>query len=243
GATTIPTIGSEAPSILQQAIEHYRPGGEFAATRAEQLRGRERVVTAGMEAGLVGRGLAGTTVGAAIPAAVEQQVSAPWRTETEMLRGARLMEAVLAQAGFTERQTAREQEVAIANAQMELQERLANRQISVQEYNAAMNALSKTGGAGGGGGAVAGRTPAGAIPRVYVPGLGMTTAGGQRDPSGGGAGGDAGYGRHLLDSLEGDADGAGGGGGGSPALYNPARQYIGPMDMAEAQKQAALWPG
>ena len=146
---TIKPVSSEAPSILKQAIKQYQPGGTFATARAEQLGRRERTVTAGMEAGLVGRGLAGTTVGAAIPAAVEQQVSAPWRTETEMMRGARLMEAVLAQAGFTERQTAREQEVAIANAQMELQQRLANKQINIQEYNAATARLSARGAGGG----------------------------------------------------------------------------------------------
>lgn len=128
-------------SLLQQAIEHYKPGGEFATVRAEQLKGKERTVTAGMESQLVGRGLAGTTVGAAIPAAVEQQVSAPWRTETEMMRGGRLMEAVTAQAGFQERAQARRSAEQLARERMELQRDLQDVSLSAQEKAAKQGRL------------------------------------------------------------------------------------------------------
>lgn len=130
-------------SMLQQAIEHYKPGGEFATVRAEQLKGKVGTVKAGMESQLVGRGLAGTTVGAAIPAAIEQQVAAPWRTETEMMRGGRLMEAVLAGAGFEERKLAREQEEKLARDRMALQEQLTRMGIGAQEQQAILNRWSQ----------------------------------------------------------------------------------------------------
>ena len=130
-------------SIIQQAIEHYKPEGEFAQTRAEQLEQTRGKTTAAMEAGLVGRGLAGTTVGAAIPAAFEQQVAAPWRTQTEMLRGGRLMEAVLAKAGFAERLTARELETQLARERMALQERLTRMGVGAQERQSILNRWSR----------------------------------------------------------------------------------------------------
>ena len=130
-------------SIIQQAIEHYKPEGEFAQTRAEQLEQTRGKTTAAMEAGLVGRGLAGTTVGAAIPAAFEQQVAAPWRTQTEMLRGGRLMEAVLAKAGFAERLTARELETQLARERMALQERLTRMGVGAQERQSILDRWSR----------------------------------------------------------------------------------------------------
>jgi len=132
-------------SLIQQAIEHYQPGGEFATTRARQLEEKRGITTAGMEAQLVGRGLAGTTVGAAIPAAFEQQVGAPWRTQTEMLRGGRLMEAVLAGAGFEERKGARELEARLARERMQLQKDLQNLSLSAQERAAKEQRLHEIG--------------------------------------------------------------------------------------------------
>jgi len=230
----IKPVTGEAPSILKQAIEYYKPGGEFAGIRGEQLAAKKGTYTAGAEAQLVGRGLAGTTVGAAIPGAFEQEVATPWRTETEMFRGARLMEAVLAQAGYSERQTAREQEVAIANAQMELQRQLAMRQISAQEYSTAMQSLAS-------------RSSGGTSPseQFFARSAAETAAFGKEGAGaggGGGAGGGAGYAGRLLDSLEG-----GGGETGSPyaeqlaggeksladwlgegyTYYGPGGQYIG----------------
>lgn len=214
----------DVTSILREAIEHYRPGGEFATVRGRQLEEKKGVAVAGAEAGLVGRGLAGTTVGMAIPAAFEQQIAAPWRTETEMLRGGRLMEAVLAQAGFAERETAREQQVALAEAQMALQEKLRSREISVQEYNAATARLRTTGVAGG------------ASERM-IAGWGKEGAG-TAAPAGTGAGAD-GYGHHLLESLEygqGTADY-------NPYTYDPEGRYIGGLSTEAATWEAEQWAG
>jgi len=269
---TIKPISSEAPSILKQAIEYYKPGGEFAGIRSKQLEAKKGTYTAAAEAQLVGRGLAGTTVGAAIPGAFEQEVATPWRTETEMFRGARLMEAVLAQAGYSERQTAREQEVAIANAQMELQQRLANKQISVQEYNAATSRLA----ARGGGGSDAGTTRqlAPNVPRQYVPGLGMTS---RQELWGGGTGGDefslppsllslgtgggtagggepwtkfpAGGGEPYQvpaptgDEFGGVLPGVMGAGSYNPYTYSPEGHYIGGLSIEAAKHEAELWRG
>lgn len=221
---TIPSISSEAPSMLQQAIEHYQPGGKFAGIRGEQLEAKRGTYTARAESQLVGRGLAGTTVGAAIPGAFEQEVATPWRTETEMFRGARLMEAVLAQAGFTERATAREQEVAIANAQMNLQRQLAERQISAQEYSTAMQSLASRSSGGGEGGAS----------ERMIANWEREWAERNRGDIGAGAGGGAGAGTGtgyvsgLLGSLEG-----GGGGTGSPYAEQ----------LAAGEKSLADWLG
>lgn len=123
----------DVTSLIQQAIEHYKPGGEFATVRAKQLGERKGTFTAAAESQLVGRGMGGTTLAAGIPAAFEQQVGAPWRTETEMMRGGRLMEAVLAKAGFAERETARQLEVRLAMERMNLQRELQDRSLSAQE--------------------------------------------------------------------------------------------------------------
>lgn len=218
---------ADVTSMLQEAIEHYRPGGEFATVRGRQLVEKKGTAIAGAEAGLVGRGLAGTTVGMAIPAAFEQQIAAPWRTETEMMRGGRLMEAVLAQAGFAERESAREQQAALAKAQMALEEKLRNREISVQEYNAATARIAAR---GGGGGAVTPRRTMADIPSDAGAAVGA---------------GDAGYGRHLLESLE--------YGWGTkeyeqakterPPWYSEQGVYTGAMETMAHQEEVERWAG
>jgi len=121
-------------AVLKEAIEQYRPGGAFATARAKQLARKKATVIPGMEAQLVGRGLAGTTVGAAIPTRFEEEVAKPFETETEMLRSARLTESILAKAGILERMEAREAQSELAKKQMELQKQLAEKQITSQEY-------------------------------------------------------------------------------------------------------------
>lgn len=114
-------------AVIEEAIQHYRPEGEFAETRAEQLKERKPRYTAEAQAQITSRGLAGTTVGAAIPATFERTVAKPWRTETEMLRGQRLMDAIMAKAGIMERATAREEQLGLSREEMELQKLLAKR--------------------------------------------------------------------------------------------------------------------
>lgn len=142
--------------IIEEAIKHYRPGGEFAGVRTEQLAEKKATIIPEMRAELVGRGLAGTTVGAAIPGRFEREVAKPWRTETEMLRSARLMEAILSKAGFMERAEARQSTEDLAREEMELRERLQSEALSAQERFAAeqrlheirMQQRAATGGAG-----------------------------------------------------------------------------------------------
>ncbi len=120
--------------IIEEAIQHYRPTGEFAKIRGEQLTEKKATVVPEMQARMIGAGLAGTTVGASIPAAFERQFAKPWRTETEMLRSARLMESVMAKAGIMERAGAREASETLIREQMELQRQLQQGQITSQEY-------------------------------------------------------------------------------------------------------------
>ncbi|GAG60229.1 unnamed protein product [marine sediment metagenome] len=128
--------------VLEKAIEQYKPGGAFARTRAEQLAEKKATVVPSMRAELVGRGLAGTTVGAGIPAAYEQQVAKPWRTETEMLRGQRLMDAIMAKAGVMERTETREMQERMAKEERDLREKLAKAELSSRERQAALSRLA-----------------------------------------------------------------------------------------------------
>ena len=132
-----PTFDPETTDILDiltQAIQQYSPEGPFAKTRQEQLLEKKATMIPEMQAGLIGRGLGGTTIAAAIPSRFEQEVAKPWRTETEMLRSARLMEGILAKAGYLERAEAGEAADRLAKEQMKLQEELAKGQITSQEY-------------------------------------------------------------------------------------------------------------
>lgn len=237
----------DVTSIIQQAIEHYKPGGEFATTRGTQLAEKRGAAIAGAEAGLVGRGLAGTTVGAAIPAAFEQQIATPWRTETEMMRGGRLMEAVLAKAGFAERAEARASAEALAREEMELRQKLADRQISLQEYMAATARIAaRRQEAGGGAGAGAG----GFGPE---PGFGF----GPGDEAGtAGTGYDVDYINQLLGTLMDGGDAAAGedytgwthfpAGGGEgyevDPTWRPSGEYEGGVIVSESFGEAPRYP-
>jgi len=146
-------------SVLEEAIKQYQPAGAFAETRAGQLEQKRLKTTAGMRGALVGRGLSGTTVAASIPAAFEQEVAQPFETETEMLRSARLMEALMAKAGFMEREAARktasEQEaerLALERERMKLQEKMASQSAAAKVAAARRGGGGDGGGAGGGGG-------------------------------------------------------------------------------------------
>jgi hypothetical protein len=99
---------NDITKALDKVLQTYKAGGEYAQQRGEQLKGEERRYTAGAQQGLVSRGLSGTTVAAGIPAAFEQEVAAPYRTQTEMLRSGQEMQGLIAKAGFLESATQRE---------------------------------------------------------------------------------------------------------------------------------------
>ncbi|KKN77439.1 hypothetical protein LCGC14_0359980 [marine sediment metagenome] len=151
--------------IIGTAIERYRPGGEFSETRASELAEKKRIAIPQMQAGLVSRGLAGTTVAAAIPSRFEMETAKPWQTETEKLRSSALMDAILAKAGFMERESGRDLQLKLAREEADLRQRLQNQQISSQQFiallenararsrNEALAERNRIDAAGGGGGA------------------------------------------------------------------------------------------
>lgn len=176
--------------IVGEAIEQFRPGGVFAETRTKQLAEKKRVAIPQMQAGLVSRGLAGTTVAAAIPSRFEMEIAKPFETETEQLRSARLFEAILAKAGFMERGAGRDLQRELAEMERDLREKLQKKQITSQEYMAALDRArqqamdglqQKAGGGGAGGGGAAGQI-GGAAENFYA-----QPAGGYSGGSGGGS--------------------------------------------------------
>ncbi len=106
---------------LDKVLSTYKAGGEFTKQRAEQLKGTERKYTSGAQQGLVSRGLSGTTVAASIPAAFEQEVAAPYRTETERLRSGQEMQGLIAKAGFLEREQTRTDQKTATTEEREFQ--------------------------------------------------------------------------------------------------------------------------
>lgn len=184
-------------AVIEEAIQRYRPGGEFAKTRGEQLRETKTTYVPQARSELVSRGLAGTTMGAAIPARFEKTVAKPWRTQTEMLRGQSLMEAIMAKAGIMERAGARESQEVLVREQMEQQRELALANIRSREIAAA------GGGGGAGGGGVGGR---GEFER-----WGSYTLGGGGGGGGAGAGDTGGYGGDYGGMGRGYAGGWGAG--------------------------------
>ena len=103
-------MADDIMGILEKAIAQFSPGGEFAKSRGEQLETKRGKYTAAAQQSLVGAGLSGTTVTASVPAAFEEEVARPYQTETDLLRSSRLMEALMAKAGFLERQSAAAEE-------------------------------------------------------------------------------------------------------------------------------------
>jgi hypothetical protein len=120
-------------AALENVLQTYKTGGEFSAQRASQLKTQERKYTAGAQQGMVSRGLAGTTVAQSIPAAFEQDVAAPYRTETERLRSGQEMQGLLAKAGFLSADEEREMRERLATAERESRESIAGRQLSAQQ--------------------------------------------------------------------------------------------------------------
>lgn len=133
------TSSDDILGVIEEAIKGYRPGGEFAKSREEQLAEKRATVIPQMQSQLVGRGLTGTTVGMAIPTTFEQEVAKPFQTETELLRSQRLMESIMAKAGIMQTQRAQDIQVQLAQQQMDLQKQLQTGQITSQEYLAKLD--------------------------------------------------------------------------------------------------------
>ena len=114
-------------AILDKIIARYQPGGGFgeAATKVyEQQKGKS---LASSRQNLVSAGLGGTSVGAGLETAYEQEVGQPFRLGIEEARTGALTQAMMAKAGFAEREQARTQEERLRREQMATQERASMR--------------------------------------------------------------------------------------------------------------------
>ena len=150
-------------AALEKVLETYKTGGEFQQQRTSQLGAAEKKYTTGAQAQLAGRGLAGTTIAASIPGAFEQEVGAPFRTETERLRSAQEMNALLAKAGFMESESERQLKLQMQQSDLDAQAKALADQIAAGKYDSSMSAASRVaaakygaGGSGGGGGGAGG---------------------------------------------------------------------------------------
>lgn len=192
---TAPKIETgEITGLLDQIIQRYKVGGEFGKAELSLLKRAKTKSLASTAQGLVSAGLAGTTAGVAAGRKWEEEIGMPSRLRLEDIRTERLTQAMGAKAGFMERATTAEAQFALAKAQLQLQEKLQNRQISLQEYLAEMDRLGKM--------SVSGR----AVP--YAPTAGRGGAG-----AGGGAGGGTGAGFGGMGAGYGDSGGIGPGHG------------------------------
>lgn len=135
---------------LEKVLTTYGTGGAFQEERAEQLETAKKKYTTGAQAGLAGRGLAGTTIAASIPAAFEQEIGAGFKTETERLRSAAEMQALIAKAGFLEsaEERALRERLADREAQAEKDRLAAEKGMSALQAAAQVHAARGGGGAG-----------------------------------------------------------------------------------------------
>ncbi len=131
-------------NILEEAIAKFSPGGGFAKSRGEQLETKRGKYTSSAQQSLVSSGLSGTTVGASIPAAFEEDVARPYQTETDLLRSSSLMQALLAKAGFLARQSAAAEDKRRYEEQLKID-------ADARGYQGGGYAASSGGGGGGGG--------------------------------------------------------------------------------------------
>ena len=122
-----PDYASNISNILNEIIARYQPGGGFgkAATKVyEQQKGKS---LASSRQSLVSAGLGGTSVGAGLETAYEQEVGQPFRLGVEEARTGALTQAMMAKAGFMEREGARK-------GDFETEER-ARRDRAMENYN------------------------------------------------------------------------------------------------------------
>lgn len=139
---------------LDKIIARYQPGGEFGKPEMALLERAKTKTLARQKAGLVSRGMAGTTVGAGLGKKWEEEVGMPAKLGLEDIRTQRLVQAMTAKAGFMERAQAANISVAQSEAEMELRRVLAAAGLNAQQQASALQALASVHAAryGGGGG-------------------------------------------------------------------------------------------
>ncbi len=137
----MPVGTEEITELLDKIIARYKPGGEFGKAELALLERAKTKSLASTAQGLVSAGLAGTTAGVGAGRKWEEEIGMPSRLRLEDIRTERLTQAMGAKAGYIERVTTREEQLALAREQMELEEKFRNKQISIQEYLAASDRL------------------------------------------------------------------------------------------------------
>lgn len=93
----------QALGIYQGIEQQYAPGGAFEQAALQQLGQQRQQTLAAQQQGLVGAGLAGTTVAANLPAQFAQQVEAPYRLQLQAQQQQALAQARAQTAGLVER--------------------------------------------------------------------------------------------------------------------------------------------
>jgi len=86
--------------VLDKIIKQYQPGGDFGKGELALLGRAKTKAMAGVGQQLVGAGLAGTTAGAGATQRWEEEIGMPARLKLEDVRTERLVQAMLAKAGF-----------------------------------------------------------------------------------------------------------------------------------------------
>lgn len=144
----LPRVDTTAiDKLLDEAIARYQPGGEFGKPELALLK-REKIKTlAKQKAGLIGRGMAKTTVGAGLGKKWEEEIGMPAKLKLEDIRTQRLLQALQAKAGFMERAQAANLAAAQSEAQMRIQQQATEAGFRASE----LGAIAKVHGAGGGG--------------------------------------------------------------------------------------------
>lgn len=93
-------INKTALAAIQRAKTYYQPGGGFGkGVEAGLERGRVKAMASGMQ-GLVGAGLAGTTMAGTLGKKYEEEVGAPVRMGVEEQRAQALSGLEMAEAGM-----------------------------------------------------------------------------------------------------------------------------------------------
>lgn len=128
---------------LDMLIKKYEPGGEFGKGELALLERQKTKSLARTQSGMVGAGLAGTTAAAGAGQKWEEEIGMPSRLQIEDIKSQRLMQAMQAKAGYTERTEARTRAEEEAQRQRIFEESMAKKYGGV-------------GGAGGGAGGAPG---------------------------------------------------------------------------------------
>ncbi|MCK5615812.1 hypothetical protein KAR91_78840 [Candidatus Pacearchaeota archaeon] len=157
GGTTRTAAGSgvdpTALAAIQRAKAYYQPGGGFGkGVEAGLERGRVKAVSAGMQ-GLVGAGLAGTTMAGGLGKRYEEEVAAPARMGVEERRAQAISGIEMQQAGmgFQAGQAGLQRgfQAGESAASRSLQMYIANLQATLQRESMASRGPTMTAPAGG----------------------------------------------------------------------------------------------